>query len=497
MSYLWKLLGVALILLTAGNAAAADHDLVIYHTNDVHGYAFEERDADGKLTRVGYDRLKALIDDDETECKLLLDAGDVLHGQAFATARRGELAAQILNMMGYDALAVGNHEFDYGADRLEYLVSKYRLNFLAANVLKADNPLSKWPKYFLPSSTLHPLNNLKAGIFSLSTPETPTSTDPRNVLELTFEDPIATAKNTAARLRAEGASVVIALTHLGSEDYCQPSSLTLAAEVPGLDLIVDGHSHSALAKRVKRPDGGETLVVSSGSGFENVGRVYADRSEGGWTFSAELLPAADISYIAPDPAMSRAMAALREELDAELAQVVMEAPFALDGSRENIRNRSTNLGRIVSAALMSGTADAALINSGSFRDSIAAGPVTKGQLLSVLPYGNYVYVIDISGADLLAALNHGLARPGSGAFPQFFGMTVEAAPLPTIPGALKATAVTIGGRPLDPTATYRLATNDFLHSGGDGYKMFSKYEAQELSTLEEIFRNFITEIPAE
>ena len=125
------------------------------------------------------------------------------------------------------------------------------------------------------------------------------------------------------------------------------------------------------------------------------------------------------------------------------------------------------------------------------RDSIPAGNVTKGELLSVLHYGNYVYAIDISGKDLMDALNHGLKEPGSGAFPQFWGMEVAARSTET--GGFEAESVTIGGKPLDMNEKYTLAINDFLHSGGDGYEMFGKYDYREFATMEEAFRNFMTE----
>jgi 5'-nucleotidase len=234
--------------------------------------------------------------------------------------------------------------------------------------------------------------------------------------------------------------------------------------------------------------------------------VTADRKQdGGYSFSAETLPASspEIELINPDPAMREAMGALKAELDKELGVVVMNAPFDLDGARERVRSSSTNLGRIVCAALVNATgADAALLNGGSFRDSIPKGDVTKGHFLSVLPYGNYVYLIEITGADLLAILNHGLGMPGAGGFPQFWGMEVMAkkrevtAADGTKSEIFEAASVTVGGKPLDPAATYTLATNDFLYAGGDGYEMFKKYNYREYATLEEVFRDYMAESDA-
>ena len=475
-------------LLFPALAFGAVHDLVIYHTNDVHGYMFEARDNNGKLTNIGYDRLKAVVDADSSPRKLLLDAGDVLHGQSFATAKRGELAAILLSFAGYDALATGNHDFDYGQERLYELVDKYRLNFLSANVRKKSGG------YILPPYIVRSWSDFKVGIFGLATTETRTSTNPNNVEGLEFEDPIEVSRKIVSQLKSEGVDLIIAVMHMGSEDYCDPSSLTIAKEVPGLDIIIDGHSHSVLTAQVERSDGSTALVASAGSSFKNLGKVTIDRKPGGgFTISAKTLPASspEIEAVTPDPAMHSAMTALKAVFDMEMGVVVMKAPFDLDGARERVRSSSTNLGKIICASFIDVTgADVAFLNGGSVRDSIPAGDVTKGELLSVLPYGNYIYTIDISGSDLLDALNYGLSEPGSGAFLQFWGM--EAVTRTTEKGGFAVESVTIGGKPLDPNGTYTLAINDFMHSGGDGYAMFTKYDYREYETLEEAFRKFVT-----
>jgi 2',3'-cyclic-nucleotide 2'-phosphodiesterase (5'-nucleotidase family) len=488
----------AIALTLPAVASAAVHDLVIYHTNDVHGYAFEERDHDGRLTRVGYDRLKAIVDSDPSPRKLLLDAGDVLHGQAFATSRRGELSAIVLSLMGYDAIAVGNHDFDYGSGRLLELAGKYRLNFLAANIT-SDEPGAGG--YILPPYSIRSWGDLKVGIFGLTTPATKTATDPRNVEGLSIGDPIKSAREMVGKLEREGADLIIALTHIGSEPYCAPMSQTIAERVPGIDIIIDGHSHSVLTARVRRGDGSSALVASTGAFFQNIGRIAVDRRPGGgFTISGKTISASslELEHTSPDPAMRAAMDALKAEYDKEMSQVLLKAPFDLDGARERVRSTSTNMGRIVCASLTDATgADAAFLNGGMIRDSIPAGSVTKGQLLSVMPYGNYIYTIEIKGKDILAALNHGLAQPGSGAFPQFWGMevTTRAAGAPASGGTkaspLSVDSVMIGGKPLDEDETYKLAINDFMYAGGDGYDMFSKYAYHEFATLEEVFRDFM------
>ncbi|MDR1164368.1 MAG: bifunctional metallophosphatase/5'-nucleotidase [Deltaproteobacteria bacterium] len=473
------------------------NDLVIYHTNDVHGYAFEERDEAGQLVRIGYDRVKALVDADPSPRKLLLDAGDALGGQAFATARKGELVGEVLSLTGYDAIATGNHEFDYGFRRFMEVVNKYRLNFLAANVILPNGePL-------LAPYLVRSWGDMKVGIFGLSTPLTLTSVDPRFIEGLKFTDPIEEALATVDRLKAEGAELIVAVTHLGSEPYCEPMSQTVAERVPGIDLVLDGHSHSVAVIPIERADGSRVIVASAGAYLENIGRVAINRKgDGGFSIDAEIIPASspEIAATAPDPAARAAMGAIRAELEAELSQIALQVPFDLVGLTRLTRSSSTNFGRLVSAALADATgADVALINGGSIRDNVLKGDVTRGQLLSALPYGNYIYLINVTGEDLLAALTHGLALPGAGAFPQFWGLEVvtEKREVTSSNGAksvaLVPLAVTVGGKPLDPQAEYSLATIDFMYSGGDGYAMFGKYPFREFGGVREAFSEYMTE----
>ena len=483
-------------LLSAGISFGADARpvLVIYHTNDVHGYVFHETNEDGLPTRWGYDYVKSMVDRDLTYNKLLLDAGNVLSGQSFANARRGELVSRMLAMMHYDAIAAGNHDFDFGWERLLSLRDVHRLPFLSANVREnIDN------RRILLSYTTRNFPNLKVGIFGLSTPSTPTTTDPRNVAALSFESPeetIKTAREIVRRLReVEEADIVIALTHLGSEPYNNPSSLTLARETPGIDLIIDGHSQSELAGLKI----GGTTIASTGAFLKNLGRIEVFRSDdGGFEFKTRLLPASESGSVAVKPELSSSLEILREDMNSELDVVTAHTPIYLDGDRGRIRSGSTNMGRMVCAALMNRTgADAAIINSGTIMDSIPRGNITKGILLTVMPFGNYTYTVGMTGADILDTLRSGLSRPGTGAFPQFYGLSVKARRSETVTPDGTAEAfiveeVTIGGRPLYPDVSYIIAINDFMYRGGDGYTQFAKYPFNEFATMENIFNDFIS-----
>ncbi|GHS86099.1 metallophosphatase [Synergistales bacterium] len=486
-----------LLLFTFAAESGEESVLVIYHTNDVHGYAFHETDKDGKPTRWGYDYVKAVVDGDDARNKMFLDAGDVLHGQSFATSRRGELVARILAMLDYDAIAAGNHDFDYGWERLLSLRDAYRLPFLSANVkdIHSGRPI-------LSPYIVRDFADLRVGVFGLSTPSTPTKTDPRNVTGIEFgkpSDAVGTAREVVRHLReVESADIVIGLTHIGSEAYCDLSSPVIANLLSGVDLIIDGHSHTELSGGLKVND---TVIASAGSYLTHLGRVEVRRTgSGGYSFDAALIPAGESERVKPNPELSAAMGILKEELERELDVVAARTPISLNGARADVRYGSANLGRLLCASLIDGTgADIAFINSGMIRDSIPAGDITKGTLLSVLPYGNYVFTVDITGADLLDALSHGLSQPGSGAFPQFYGMTVEAHKIQikladgSTSEALAPEEVKIHGVSLKPDATYKAAITDFMYYGGDDYRMFGKYAYDEFGTLEDLFRNFLSE----
>jgi len=461
----------------------------------VHGHALEERDSEsGALVRPGYARLKTYFQNLPTEAKMLLDAGDVLPGQPLATISRGEFIALILNDLKYDALAVGNHDFDYGLARLMELRDSYGLNFLAANIIEKEDGVPLLPPYIIKD-----YGDLKVGVFALTTPQTPRKTNLDKIENVSFgtpEEVVRLARAMTEKLRGEeGAELVVALTHLGTGPLDQPGAREVARGTPGLDLIIDGHSHTRLAGL--KEDG--TLIVSSGAFMESLGRVTVSRSpEGGLILSPELIPAAELEAVAPDPKLNSLLNRLSLDLDRELGRVVARTPFNLDGRPEEIRFASTNLGRLVCAALKSVTgADAAILNSGSFRGSLPAGEITRRQLLNTLPFANYAVTVRLTGAEVLEALNNGLAQPGKGGFPQFYGLTVTAqetgtkAPDGSLIHQYKADLVEIGGRPLEPLAEYTIAVNDFMYAGGSGYTILTRSPAREYAAMTDIVQNFL------
>ena len=487
---LWAALALFFLLAADGLLpAAASPDsppfLVIFHTNDIHGHALETNDSEAGPAKIGFPRLKTFLNNYPAAHKLLVDAGDSLHGAPLATVRRGELMARLLSLMGYDALAAGNHDFDYGLPRLMELRDRYGLPFLAANIIEKEDGVPLLPSYLVKD-----FDGFKVGIFALSKPETPLLTAPGNVETVNFleaEKSLAIAREMVRKLRKEEkVHLVLALTHLGSEPGSSLSSVDLAQNVFGLTMVVDGHSHRELGLI----EGG-TLIVSAGEYLEKLGVVEVRRaSDGRLLLSYRLIPASDFSSLSPDPSLESPALAISRELGAEMDQVVAKSPISLNGETEEIRRSSTSLGRVTAAALLKATgADLAFINSGSIRASLPAGDITRGQLLNVLPFGNYAVTIQVSGAEILEAVRHGLSRSGTGGFPQFYGLNVTSIEGPE----RRQLVVEVGGWPLDREKLYTLATNDFLQSGGDGYQSLAHPTTHVFLTVEEILGRFLSE----
>jgi 5'-nucleotidase len=485
---------LTVIFLFVCPSLAVEPQLIIFHTNDVHGYALPEKGNFNKLNHIGYARVKAYVNTQAARHKMLLDAGDALSGQAFATNKHGEFIARLLDAMDYTALAVGNHEFDFGLDRLMELRDRYPLNFLAANITGHEDDRLIFPAYIV-----RDFGEIKVGVFGLTTPETRFKTLPTNVADVQFGNPeeiAATARKMVKLLREKyGVDLVVALTHLGTEGFNKPNAQYIAVQASGIDLIIDGHSHSV--EPGLEVNG--ALIVSTGSYLEYLGQVAVSRNAQGriW-LEPRLIPAADFETVVPDPAIEDLSNRLIAEQARELDKVLGHTPVFLDGEMSEVRRTSTNLGRLVCAAMMKATgADAAMINSGSIRTSIEAGDITGGELLSAMPFGNYAVTVRLSGEQIREALNSGFRARGSGKFLQFYGLHVTVREVAEN-GSDGVEAVEIGGQALNPVAEYTVAVNDFMVGGGDGYTTFAKAEKiREFTPINAMFMEFMVKAKPE
>lgn len=480
-------------------------DIVILHTNDVHGAI------------AGYAKVAALKDAYEARGAyvLLMDAGDFIQGDPTVSTSEGATAVELMNLAGYDVVSLGNHEFDYGYQNLKDLEADADFAIVDANVLYNGRVAFEDNLVFTaPDGT-------KIGVFGLDTPETATKAHPAKIQGVTFlagEDLYDCAQEQVDALTAEGCEYIICLGHLGIDDESAGNrSIDLLENVDGIDLFIDGHSHSTRADLLDATDGtgmvGNTMVTSTGTKLESIGVVTID-AEGVITTSTT--PVADLT--AEDADVAARAAAIQKEIDDEYGTVFAKTEVALNGEREpGNRTEETNLGDLITDALVWGAeregteVDAAVTNGGGIRASIAAGDITKKDINTVLPFGNTLSIVQVTGAELLEALEASTyCTPTSiGGFPQVSGIefTVDTTKAydqgELYPGSTyygpksiqRVTIETVGGEPFDANATYTIATNDFMAAGGDTYYAFAAASVNyDLGiAMDEVVMDYITE----
>ncbi|HHX62715.1 MAG TPA: LysM peptidoglycan-binding domain-containing protein [Epulopiscium sp.] len=443
-------------------AADTGKHITIIHTNDTHSRVA----TDEKGGSIGFEKIATLVKQAKTENPntLVVDAGDTLHGQTFATISKGQSIVDLMNIVGYDVMVPGNHDFNYGQERLLELKETMAFPLIAANIIKADG------SSLLSPYVIKEVDGIKIAIFGLSTPETAFKTSPNNVIGLTFEDPSVAAQRMVDELK-DKADVIIALAHLGLDESSTYRSDIVAEKVTGIDLIIDGHSHTTLEEG-KLVNG--TLIAQTGDYDKNLGYVDLQIKDGKITEKkARLIKYEDAKEIESDEEVLKLFADVDTKNSKTTSVVVGNTPIDLDGTRENARMKQTNLGSVIADAMLHQTnADVAITNGGGLRASIEKGDITQGQVITVLPFGNYVKMIEVKGSTLLAAMERGVSSYPEldGGFPQVGGMTYTFNA--SKPANERITEILVGGKKLDESKTYKLATNDFMSIGGDNYTMF-------------------------
>ena len=451
---------------------AAQTTVKILHTNDTHSNVKD----DGKSI-IGFAKLATFVETEKTNGNvLMLDAGDMFQGLPFANIEKGHSIVEIVNQVGYDAMTIGNHEFDFGADNLMSIMNKLNYPVIAANVLKGEEQAVQ--PYIVKE-----FDDVKVGVFGMATPETAFKTHPDNVVGYTFADIIETADATVKTLKeTEKVDVVVMLSHLGLEEGDYTSDL-VAKGVEGIDVIVDGHSHTTL------PEGrmeGETLIVSTGTALKDIGQVELVVEDGKVVSkTATLLGYEAFNEVAPKQEIIDAIAKVEEAQKPMLEKVVGTTEVKLVGDREVVRTGESNLGQLATDAMIELTgADVAITNGGGIRASIEAGDITMNNMVTVFPFGNTIMVKEIKGSDLLAALEYGVDSfpETKGAFPHTAGITFTLNAYKE--AGSRVSDVKVSGEALDLNKMYSVATNDFMAAGGDGYTMFESYPIKaEYNTL--------------
>ena len=478
-------------------------DLFIVHTNDVHA-----RVTAGEDDSVGYAKLATIIKTARsiTDNILVLDAGDVTHGTNFANLFNGATVGELLIMSGYDAVAPGNHDFNYGIDNLLALSDEAEavsdLKVLSANITDENGYLLFQPYQ------IYDFNGFKVCVIGLTTPDTKTKSHPKNTEGVEFDNPVVYENAQAAiDLAHEIADYVVVLGHIGTvaDGESGLTSTIICENIDGIDLFVDGHSHSVLSGD-NYVNG--TLIVSAGEYMQNIGVVDIlvkngeVASENAFLIaSSDVLDPANsalcqqygITDVPDDPEVSAYIESVNEAIEARFGEVVATIPENLDGEREHVRTGKTNLSEIVCDAITAETgADFTIVNGGGIRASLSAGDVTLGEVNAVLPFTNIVTVCEITGDEVYQALEHGYSMlpETNGAFSQTDLEVVFSADNPV---GERIEEVRLNGEPIDRNATYTVATNDFMAAGGDGYTMFGRV-LTEGGLLNEVFADYLAKL---
>ncbi len=467
-------------LSTVSMAADDTVHLTIVHTNDTHARI------QSSSSIMGFAKIATKVAElrEENPNLLLVDAGDTFHGQTIATLNQGESITRVMNAMGYDVMVPGNHDFNYGKDRLLELKGMLNFPIISANIETDEGT------HFLPGFIIKEIDGVKVGIFGLTTPETAFKTHPKNVEGLTFENPIERAQEMVDTLR-DYVDVLICIGHLGEDEGSVYTSKKVIEAVDGIDLFVDGHSHTT------KPNGemiNDTLLVQTGSYDANLGVVDLTITGGKVVAStAKLITTAEAADVVEDQAVLDVIADVQAANDLITQVKVGETSVKLEGTRELVRTGETNLGNIITNAMLYETgAQIAITNGGGIRDSIQIGDITKGDVITVLPFGNYIITLDVKGSDIVKAIENGVTDypAAKGAFPHVAGISYTFDP--EKPAMERVTSVTFNGMPLDPDKHYSVATNDFMAAGGDEYTTLgASVQTGEYAALDEALINYL------
>jgi 5'-nucleotidase/UDP-sugar diphosphatase len=452
-----------------------DYELVLLHTNDHHG-AILPNNGQGGLAEVA-----AFVKQVRSENPhvLLVDAGDINTGPALSNMFAAEPDFLAYNMMGYDIATMGNHEFDKDHSQLLKQIDLANFPFFSSNIKTADGVFLGGRQYLVKD-----YGGLRVGLFGITTLRSRiiASPDP----SLVWLNEIDAAGAAVEALKREGVDLIIGVTHIGDvkEGPDHITSPELAAAVPGIDIIIDGHSHSFFQAPKKV---GNTYIVTANEWGKYVGYgkiTVRDGSLVGFSWTPVPINTAETRTYAPNAAVSALLAPYIEKANASLKEVVGEAAEDFIFGNRLTRYQETALGNLVTDAnvwyfktVYNQAIDFAFHNGGNIRSALPKGPITQESVLTLLPFENYLFVVSLKGSDIIELFNFiGTIPQGAGGFPQFsreVRYTIDKS-AGQDRGIVKD--LTIGGVPVDPAKTYRFCTNDYLLGGGDGYTALTRAE---------------------
>jgi 5'-nucleotidase len=477
-----RLLSTAAVAALAATAAQADYTMTILHTNDFHARfepiskydstcAAEDNEA-GECFG-GTARLVTAIEEarGRAENPVLLDGGDQFQGTLFYTYYKGELAAEMMNKLGYDAMTVGNHEFDDGPEVLRGFVDAIDFPILMSN---AD--ISEEPELAdaIQKSTVIERVGEKIGLIGLTPQDTDELASPGP--NITFTDPVPAVQAEVDRLTEEGVNKIVVLSHSG-----YGVDQRVAEETTGVDVIVGGHTNTLLGD-MEGAEGpyptmvGDTAIVQAYAYGKFLGELTVTFDDEGVVTEATGAPIIMDAAVTENEETVARIAEAAEPLDEIRNEVVAETASEIDGSRETCRAEVCEMGVLVADAMLDRVQDqgidVAITNGGGLRASIDSGEVTMGEVLTVLPFQNTLSTFRVSGSVIVEALENGVSQieEGGGRLPQVAGKSFAVDPSAE-PGS-RVSDVMIGGEPIEPDTLYGVVSNNYVRNGGDGYSMF-------------------------
>jgi 5'-nucleotidase len=430
--------------------------LTLLQINDV--YATAPVDGVGGLARVA--TIKRQVAAATGRAPLLVLAGDFLSPSVASSVFKGEQMIAALNAAGLDMATLGNHEFDFGDDVLIERMREARWQWIVSNVVdtRTGQPIGG-----AAPALVRTFGGVKVGFLGLCLNTSEISAD--KLTHTRIEDPLAAAAAYVPRLKADGAAIIVAITHLAFA-----TDRTLVERFPDIDLVVGGHEHYVITATENR-----TLISKAGTDARFVARLdVGRRPEGTVERFYELLPVN--GAVADEPDTAAVVADFEKRLGTALDAVIGTTTVPLDAVSARLRASERNVGNFVADAVRADAhADIAIVNSGSIRGDrvYPAGPIARRTIVALHPFGNVICTVAVPGRVVLEALDHGVAAfpAAAGQFPQVSGLTFVIDP--AAPAGQRATDVRVAGEPLDPQRTYTVAIPDYLLKGGDGYTMFS------------------------
>jgi len=510
------ILSAGALALSAGTALA-DFQLTILHINDFHSRIEQinkydstcsTKESDAGECFGGIARVKSAIDAKRAELKgsnlLVLDAGDEFQGSLYYSTFKSGPVAEFMNGIGFDAMAIGNHEFDDGPAELDKLIGAVKFPIISGNTISAKGSLldGKYKGYVVKE-----IGGQKVAIVSVLAKDTSETSSPGK--DITFEDEITYLQTAVKEIQAEGVDKIIALTHVG---YLKDQEI--AEKVDGIDVIVGGHSHTYLSStdkkssgpyptRVKSPSGIEVPIVTAYAYSKYLGDLTVTFDDKGVVTAAQGAPLLLDASVKPDEGYAARVKELGKPLEELKAKIVGSSAAIIDGDRKSCRAVECSMGNLVADAALDRVASQgisiSIANGGGLRASIDAGDVSMGEVLTVLPFQNTIATFQIDGTGIKEALENGVSQvdEGAGRFPQVSGLKYTFDRSKPVGSRITSIEVKEGDKfvPLEAAKTYGVVTNNYVRGGGDGFKTFATKAVNAYDygpNLEDVVAEYLT-----